>query len=39
MCLKVGCLAGFIHHSLMTMSTLTHVYNYPLFESGIKAGL
>ena len=31
---KVGCFAGFYHHHLMTMSTHTHAYPYPLFEGG-----
>ena len=31
---KVGLVAGFCHHHLMTMSAHTHAYHYPLFESG-----
>ena len=37
--LKFGCFAGFCHHHLTTMSAHTHVYRYPLFESGTKTGL
>ena len=36
---KVGCFAVFCHRRLMTMSVHMHVYHYPLFESGTKAGL
>ena len=36
---KVGCFADFYHHCLMTMSAQMHAYSYPLFESGMKAGL
>ena len=36
---KVGCFAGFCHHHLTTMSAHTHVYRYPLVESGMKTGL
>ena len=36
---EICCFAGFYHHCFMTMSAHTHVYHYPLFESGIKAGL
>ena len=32
--LKVDCFVGYFHHSLMTMSAITYVYCYPLFESG-----
>ena len=35
---KVGRFAGFCHHCLATMSVHTHVYHYPLFESGKKTG-
>ena len=33
---KVGCFAGFCQHRVMTMSAHTHVYRYPLFESGTE---
>ena len=36
---KVGCFAGFCHHRLMAMNVHTHVYHYPLVESGMKTGL
>ena len=35
---KVGCFAGFCHHHLTIMSAHTHVYPYPLVESGMKTG-
>ena len=35
----VGYFTGFCDHRLMTMSAHTHVYRYPLFESGMKTGL
>jgi len=34
--LKVGCLAGFFHHHVTTMSVHTHAYCYLLYESGTK---
>ena len=37
--LKIGCLAGFCHYRLTTMSAHTHAYRYPLFECGMKTGL
>jgi len=37
--LTVGCLAGFYHHCVTTMSMHMHAYRYPLYESGTKAGL
>lgn len=37
--LKVGCLAGFLHHYVMIMSVHTHAYHYPLYENGTKTGL
>jgi len=37
--LKLGCLAGFYHHCVTTMSVHTHVYYYTLYEGGIKTGL
>lgn len=37
--LKVCCLTGFFHHCLTTMSALTHMHCYPLFESGTKTRL
>ena len=37
--LKVGCLVGFCHHRLTTMSAHTHAYRYTLVESGMKIGL
>ena len=36
---KAGCLAGFWHHRVTTMSLHTHAYHCPLFESGSKTGL
>ena len=33
---KVGCFAGFCHHPVTITSAHTHVYRYPLFESGTK---
>ena len=36
---KVGCFSVFCDHRLMIMSDHTHVYRYPLFESGMKTGL
>ena len=33
---KSYCFAGFCHHHLAVMSAHTHVYYYPLFESGMK---
>ena len=42
MSIKVGCLAGFCHHCLRTMSTNMHAYtycSYPLFKSEAKTGL
>ena len=30
--LKVGCLAGFWHHSVTTTSAHTHAYCYPLLK-------
>ena len=35
---KAGCLAGFWHHGVTTMSARTHAYRYPLFECGSKTG-
>jgi len=37
--LKVGCFAGFYHHHVITTTMHTHVYHYPLYESGTKTGL
>jgi len=37
--LKVGCLAGFYHHHVMTTSVYMHAYRHPLYESGTKTGL
>ena len=36
---EVNDFAGFCHHRLVTTSVHTHVYRYPLFESGMKTGL
>jgi len=36
--LKAGCLAGFYHHRVTTMSMHMPVYRYPLYESGTKTG-
>ena len=36
---KVGCFAGFCDHRLTTINAHMHAYCYPLFGSGIKAGL
>ena len=33
---KAGCLAGFWHNRVTTMSPRMHAYRYPLFESGSK---
>ena len=33
---KVSWFAGFCHHPVMITSVHTHVYRYPLFESGTK---
>ena len=33
---KSWCFAGFCHHHLATTSAHTHVYRYPLFESGMN---
>ena len=35
---KVGWFAGFCQHYLMAMSSHTHAYCYPLFESGMNTG-
>ena len=35
---KSGCLAGFCHYHVMTMSVQTHVYCYPLFENRCDIG-
>ena len=37
--LEVGCFAVFCHYCLATTSAHTHVYHYPLFESGMKIDL
>ena len=29
---KAGCLGGFWHHCVMTMSARMHVYRYPLLD-------
>ena len=35
---KVGCFAGFCHHSLMTMNAQMLLYCYPLLENATKTG-
>ena len=36
---KIGCLAGFWYHHVVTTSACTHAYCYPLFENGSTTGL